>query len=144
MKRKLAAMIHKDMIPWAALTVLLGWADITITLLGQPADYWQSFGLMAEDDPIGRLLLSIGPWVFYLFLAFFHLLEGWLVLTMPKWIAWPVAAYCISCGVIAVFLWISVMGYWQQLLTCGTIGYGVLGLLMAVGAVSFIVRIARK
>lgn len=145
MKRLIGDLrIHPNMKPWAALTVLLGWADIVLTLIGQPAEYWTNHAAMAESDLVGGIFLSTSPWVFLAAGLIFHLIEGLLVLTFPKWIARAIAAYCITCGIIAVFLWSCMLGLTDLWLYASTGAYGLLIVLMAAGAVAFIVRILRK
>jgi len=135
---------NKSRLPWAALVVLMGLADVTITLIGQPAAYWANHATMIEDDFIGRMFLDVSPWLFLAAYAVFHFLEGWLVMVLPKWLAVPVAAYCIACGIIAVFFWLCIMGFADALLMAGTVGYaGLIVLMVAAAAVSG-VRFFRK
>ncbi len=45
--------------------LLAYWADVTLTLLGQPGAYWQGqFSFAMESNPLGRWLLVRGPWLF--------------------------------------------------------------------------------
>ena len=137
-------VFNRPRLPWAALAVLLGWADIVLTLIGQPAAYWTNHAATVESDFIGGIFLSTSPWLFLLAGLVFHLLEGWLVLTMPKWISRAIAAYCITCGIIAVFLWSCMLGLTNFWLYASTGAYAILIVLMVVGAVAFVIRALRK
>ena len=50
---------------WLGLPPLVAYsADVTATLLGQPAEYWNgNSDRPLEANPIGWWFLSIGPWV---------------------------------------------------------------------------------
>lgn len=137
--------IRKYRLPWAALVVLLGWADVILTLIGQPAGYWANHQAVAESDLASRSLLVLSPWLFLAVGLVFHVLEGWLVLILPKWIAVPVAAYCIVCGIIAIFLWSCMLGltnlYW---LYASTGAYAALIGLMAAGLLIGAIRILKR
>jgi hypothetical protein len=135
---------NKSRLPWAALVVLIGWADVALTLIGQPAAYWGNHAAITESDFAGAALLQISPWVFLLAIGVFHIFEGWLVLVMPKWISRAVAAYCITCGIIAVFLWSCMLGLTNVWLYASTGAYLALAGLMAIGAAIGIIRFIRK
>lgn len=45
--------------------------DLTFTLVGQPAYYWQDYELFSEGSPLGPLLLSYHPGYFILFFVFY-------------------------------------------------------------------------
>jgi hypothetical protein len=92
----------------AALVVLSGWADILITLAGQPGTYW-SGGLPMEDDPTGRFLLLQG-WALFLVVGLaFHLAIGLAMLYIPRWVALAVGLMAFASGAVACTFWLAVI-----------------------------------
>ena len=70
---------------WVAVAMIL--ADLTVTLVGQPATYWHHPETMHEANSVSRLFLGYGWWAFFLY----DLVYAWgvfqLVSKLPKVIA---------------------------------------------------------
>ncbi|MFH1456810.1 MAG: hypothetical protein ABIF17_01700 [Patescibacteria group bacterium] len=58
--------------------------DLTFTLIGQPAHYWQNYSFLNEASPLGILLLSLHPGFFIVFFVFYLLFVFFLIVNLKR------------------------------------------------------------
>ena len=99
---------------WRFVPALLAWScDVFLTLLGQPADYWQvSYTLADEANVIARPLLMVGPWAFVALASAEIIVVALCVrFTPPKLAKW-LAIAVILAHTIGACAWLIKRGGW--------------------------------
>jgi hypothetical protein len=100
---------------WRLVPLLLAWScDVCLTLLGQPAEYWQvSYTFADEANVIARPLLMVGPWAFVaLALAELFIVAVCVNFTPPKLAKWLAIGVTLAHTVGACAWLIKRSGWW--------------------------------
>jgi hypothetical protein len=83
-------------------------ADMTITLLGQPAAYWQgSYHVVNEWNPIARWFLTIHPLMFLVYFILDAAIFILLVFIFPEILAKMLSAFYTLSSANSVYLWLA-------------------------------------
>jgi hypothetical protein len=93
---------------FVVIITIFGWADILITLIGQPNSYWHG-GIPNEEDIVSRWLLVKSPILFLIVGMVFWFILGIITLHIPKWIAFTMAFISTVSGSVAVIIWMAVI-----------------------------------
>lgn len=58
--------------------------DLIFTIVGQPEDYWQNYSFFNELNPIGQILLSVGPIYWILVSILYIVFVLFLIANLPR------------------------------------------------------------
>jgi hypothetical protein len=96
--------------------VLTDILDATVTMLGQPPEYWQgSYKLVSEFNPIARWLLAIHPLGIVIYTILDIAVISMLILVMPLMMSKTLSAFWAIGSAKAVYNWLVGplhMGWW--------------------------------
>jgi hypothetical protein len=108
--RKLNMKIYysKDRL-WLCLPVIVTCSlDVSLTLLGQPAEYWiTSFRVVNEANPICHLLLTVHPLAFVLYNLCELLIVSVLIMALPVIVSKTISVFYTIGSAKAIYYWMA-------------------------------------
>lgn len=92
---------------WLCLPVMMTCLlDVSLTLLGQPAEYWiTSFSVVNEANPICRLLLTVHPLLFVLYNLCELLIVSVMIMAFPVLVSKTISVFYTIGSAKAIYYW---------------------------------------
>ena len=102
---------------WLCIPIIItDLADATVTMLGQPAGYWQgSYELVNEFNPVARWLLTIHPLGIVIYIILDIAVISMLIILLPLMISKTLSAFWAIGSAKAIYNWLVGplhMGWW--------------------------------
>ena len=104
---------------WMFFPILLPYiCDITLTLIGQPEQYWQgNYLAVAEANPISHWFLAKHPVVYILYSIARFLGYGLFIAILPLKFSRIVSIFLILAHTVGAYGWaknVFYVGYWER------------------------------
>jgi len=92
---------------WLCLPVILTCLmDVTITLSGQPAEYWiRSYSVVNEANPVSYWFLSMHPVAFVLYSIYVLLIVSLLIIALPEIASKSISVFYTIGSAKAIYYW---------------------------------------
>jgi hypothetical protein len=82
--------------------------DVSLTLLGQPAEYWiTSFRVVNEANPVSHLLLTMHPLAFVLYNICELLIVCVLIMALPLIVSKTISVFYTIGSAKAIYYWMA-------------------------------------
>lgn len=104
---------------WLCIPVIItDLIDITVTMLGQPAEYWNgSYDLVREFNPIARWFMVLHPAGALVYIILDILMISLLIIVLPMLLSKILSAFWAIGSAKAIYNWLVGplhMGWWMS------------------------------